>query len=88
MSEETLENRLKRMQMRSWRRGIKEMDFVLGAFADHELAKLSRADLDVYDRLLEENDHDLYGWICGRSVPPDQFAPLLQKIAQAVGMER
>ena len=62
----TDEARLKRLKMRSWRRGIKEMDIILGAFADDRLASLSPRDLDLYEALLSENDHDLYAWVTSR----------------------
>jgi antitoxin CptB len=78
---ETAEARLKRMAMRSWRRGTKEMDLVLGPFADTHLAGLSEADLAVYDLLLDENDQDLIGWILGQTLPPAPLAPLLARIA-------
>lgn len=77
---ETAEARLKRMAMRSWRRGTKEMDLVLGPFADAHLAGLSEADLQTYDALLAENDQDLMAWILGQSAPPPALAPLLARI--------
>ena len=77
---ETAEARLKRMAMRSWRRGTKEMDLVLGPFADAHLAGLSEADLVTYDALLAENDHDLMAWTPGQSAPPPVLAPLLARI--------
>ncbi len=73
--------RLKRLRIRSWRRGIKEMDLILGAFCDEELAGLSDSDIALYEELLSENDHDLYGWITGRGEPPERFADLLARIA-------
>ncbi len=48
---ETAEARLKRMAMRSWRRGTKEMDLVLGPLAEAHLARMSRERLDLYDVL-------------------------------------
>jgi antitoxin CptB len=80
MGEETAEARLKRMTMRSWRRGTKEMDLVLGPFADAHLAGLSGAELQTYDALLQENDQDLMAWILGQSAPPPRLAPLLARI--------
>lgn len=78
---ETAEARLKRMRMRSWRRGTKEMDLVLGPWADAHLDGLDDARLAVYDRLLEENDQDLMAWILGQAAPPEGIAPLLSEIA-------
>jgi antitoxin CptB len=77
---ETAEARLKRMAMRSWRRGTKEMDLILGPFADRHLAGLSAPDLAIYDRLLLENDQDLMAWIFGQATPPDWVGPLLSRI--------
>jgi antitoxin CptB len=75
------EVRLKRLRIRSWRRGIKEMDLILGAYCDEELARLPEAEVAVYEDLLSENDHDLYGWITGRGEPPARFAALIDRIA-------
>jgi antitoxin CptB len=79
--DETAEARLKRMTMRSWRRGTKEMDLVLGPYADANLAGLGPVELDLYDALLAENDQDLMAWILGQDAPPDRIAPLLARIA-------
>ena len=57
---ETREIRLRRLRLRSWRRGIREMDLILGGFADAALAGLDAELLDAFDMLLSENDHDLY----------------------------
>jgi antitoxin CptB len=78
---ETTEARLKRMRMRSWRRGTKEMDLVLGPWADTQLTSLDEDGLARYDLLLEENDQDLMAWILGQSSPPAPIAPLLDRIA-------
>ncbi len=83
---EPLETRLRRMRMRSWRRGTKEMDLILGPFADTRLAELSRDELDCYDRMLDENDQDLYRWITGQEAPPEWLAGLLARIARAAGV--
>ena len=62
--------RLKRMGMRSWRRGTKEMDLILGPWADAHLAGLSPERLEEYEVLLAENDQDLMAWIFGQAGPP------------------
>ncbi len=78
---ETDEARLKRLAMRSWRRGTKEMDLVLGPYADAHLAEMAAGALDVYDGLLEENDQDLALWVIGGALPPPRFAELIAEIA-------
>ena len=74
---ETRETRIKRLKMRSWRRGTKEMDLILGDFADTALAELDAVALDDYERLLEENDWDLYYWVTGAREVPDRHRGLI-----------
>ncbi|AXT34579.1 succinate dehydrogenase assembly factor 2 [Phaeobacter sp. LSS9] len=75
-------HRLKRLQMRSMRRGIKEMDILLSAYAERNLAGMAPAELDLYDLLLQENDQDLYQWVTGQVAAPAQFAALVGDISQ------
>lgn len=82
---ETLENRLKRMKMRAWHRGTKEMDIILGRYTDATLAAMSGAQLDLLDALMEENDQDLYQWVTGQAPAPVQFAALIDEIAAHAG---
>ena len=77
---ETNEARLKRMAMRSWRRGTKEMDLVLGPYADAHLAAMEEGKLALYDRLLDENDQDLLPWVLGQVAAPAAFAGLIAEI--------
>ncbi|MGY6410574.1 MAG: FAD assembly factor SdhE [Alkalilacustris sp.] len=78
---ETPENRLRRLRLRSWRRGTKEMDLILGPWADAHLEALSPETLDGFEALLEENDQDLYAWVTGQMAPPEAHAGLLGRIA-------
>ncbi|MEM1387271.1 MAG: succinate dehydrogenase assembly factor 2 [Pseudomonadota bacterium] len=86
--EETEEARYKRLLMRASRRGIKEMDIILGRFASARLRELDGAEIDSFDALLWENDQDLYAWVTGQSPTPDAFQPIIAKIAVYVGAER
>ncbi len=74
--QETPENRLKRLRMRSWRRGTKEMDLILGGFADAKLSNLDPDMLDRYESLLVENDQDLYQWMSGQQPFPPEHEDL------------
>ncbi|KIC35307.1 FAD assembly factor SdhE [Leisingera sp. ANG-M7] len=74
--------RLKRLQMRSMRRGIKEMDILLSAYAAASLEQMDAAQLDLYDQLLLENDQDLYQWVTGQAEPQERFRTLVAEIAQ------
>ena len=87
-SDEAPATRLRRLHMRSIRRGTKEMDLVLGGFSTHELKHLPPDLLDLYEKLLEENDHDLYAWISGVSPAPAPYAPLLQRITNRIKLSK
>ncbi len=78
---EARETRLKRLHMRSMRRGIKEMDIILSRFSE-SLSDLSDSDLDAYDQVLAQNDQDLYQWVSGQEAPPAALAPMITRIAQ------
>jgi antitoxin CptB len=68
---ETADIRLRRLRMRSARRGTREMDLILAGFAER-LEALPPPLLDAYESILSENDHDLYHWVSGqRNVPPE-----------------
>ena len=77
---ETAEARVKRLSMRSWRRGTKEMDLILGPYADAHLASMSVEKLELYDKLLEENDQDLLPWVLGQNSAPDYISDFIREI--------
>ena len=79
---ETRETRLKRLKMRSMRRGIKEMDIILTRYADACLAELSDAQLTAYEALLSENDQDLYQWVSGQTAAPAVHQGTISAIAK------
>ena len=74
------EHRIKRLKMRSMRRGIKEMDLILQRFAESHLDAMDDASLALYDQMLSENDHDLYQWVTGQITPPELYTPLIASI--------
>jgi antitoxin CptB len=68
---ELIENRRKRLKFRSWHRGTREMDLLLGRFADQYLDDYTADDLNIYEDILEISDPDLYNWVSGREDIPD-----------------
>lgn len=74
--------RLKRLHFRSWHRGCKETDLILGHFADSGLAALDATELDLYERLLEENDADIWNWLTGKEAPVE-YKTILEKLKAA-----
>lgn len=76
-----LDPRRRRMLFRAWHRGIREMDLILGQFADTEIRTLDGADLDEFEAILGEDDNDLFKWICGKSeTPPHLRTALFSRI--------
>jgi antitoxin CptB len=68
-----IEPRRKRILFRCWHRGIREMDLVLGSFADAEIETLSEAELDELEAIMAEHDRDLVMWVTGERPVPDRF---------------
>lgn len=62
--------RRRRMKYRAWHRGTKEMDLVLGPYADAHLDGLDAAGLDRLEQLMDEEDTDLLKWVMGQELPP------------------
>lgn len=63
----------KRLIFRSWHRGTREIDLLLGKFADAHVPSLSAAQLTQYDRFLSNSDPDIYNWITGQEpLPPSE----------------
>jgi antitoxin CptB len=73
LSSDGLDGRRKRLLFRCRHRGIREMDLLLGRFADVELARLSEADLDEVERWLGVPDQQIFAWINGSEPTPKQF---------------
>lgn len=63
----------KKLAFRAWRRGFREIDLILGGFADLHLAKLSPAAVDDFERLLGAPDQDVYVWITGQVAAPAEY---------------
>jgi antitoxin CptB len=74
-----LDARRRRLLFRSWHRGIREMDLILGRFADAAIADLSDAELDDFERLMERPDPELYAWVSGEVPVPREYDTRLFK---------
>ncbi len=74
--------RRKRIRIRAWRRGIREMDLILGGFADAWLDELDEADIAAFEALLDAHDDAAFRWFSGAEPPPAAYdTPLFRKIA-------
>ncbi len=79
----SLEERVKRLRIRSWRRGTKEMDLILGGFVDRYANALSESDVDQLEAIVIENDHDLYRWVAGTEETPSRHTDIIIRLRNA-----
>ncbi|WP_237151517.1 FAD assembly factor SdhE [Oryzibacter oryziterrae] len=68
-----LSPRRRRILYHAWHRGTRELDLLLGRFADAHVGDLLEAELDDFEALMEVEDKDLFGWILGKQETPEQF---------------
>ncbi len=71
----------KRLLYRANHRGIKEMDIVLGGFANIEIGNLSESELVAFAMLMEESDRDLLNWFTGTvEFPHTELRPMFDRV--------
>ena len=81
LSSEGLDARRRRLLFRCSHRGIREMDFVLGRFADAELERLSDAEMDVLESWLDIPDQQMFAWANGSEpTPSDIDTPMFRRL--------
>lgn len=73
-SSDGLDNRRKRLLFRCWHRGTREMDIILGRFADANIGSLSDDEIADLERLIELPDPDLYAALSGDRPLTDEYA--------------
>ncbi len=84
-----LDDRRKRLLFRCWHRGTREMDLILGQFADAEIGSLTDREVDELERLIELTDHDLYAAVTGDGALPAQFqGGLFERVRTYGNMDR
>lgn len=80
-SSEGLDARRRRALFRAWHRGTREMDLILGRFADAHIADLNDRDLAAFEALMEVPDPELFDWINGsRPVAANYATPLFHSL--------
>ncbi len=68
-----LDPRRRKILFRSWHRGTREMDLIMGRFADVHIGDFSEAELDDFERLIEVPDRDLFAWVTDKSETPGNY---------------
>ena len=75
------------MKIRSWRRGIRELDLLLGQFADTQLENLTEAQLNKYEDFLKEDDYLIYSWLSNREKVKPTFKGIVNSIIQLTKLD-
>ena len=76
-----MDDRRKKLQFRAWRRGFRDIDLILGPFADERLAGMDETAVDAFEDLLNAADQDVYAWITEQAAaPPEYDTPTLALI--------
>ena len=82
-SSEGLDVRRRRLLFRAWHRGMREMDLIMGRFADHAVEGLADGELTEFERLIDAPDRDLLAWVTGEiDVPETYDTALFQRLRQ------
>jgi antitoxin CptB len=82
-SSDGLDPRRRRLLYQSWHRGIREMDLIMGRFAEAFIENLSTTELDELERLIEVPDQELLGWVTGEfAIPQDYNGPLFRRLRE------
>lgn len=76
----SLEVRIKRLRYQAWHRGCKETDVILGRFCDVALKQMDINDVELFERFLEEDDHDIWQWVAFGAPCPPHYTSLVHDI--------
>jgi antitoxin CptB len=83
ISSDGLDPRRRRMLFRSWHRGTREADLIMGRFADAHLANFTDAELDQFEHLLDALETDLLSWMTGLAeVPSDHDTAMFRRVRE------
>ena len=62
-----------RLIYRSWHRGTKELDLILGNFISENIDVMSDDEIKEFEALLNSEDPDIYKWIVKFETPNDKY---------------
>src|SRR5467141_775735 len=81
LSSDGLDVRRRKLLFRAWHRGMRELDLIMGRFADAAIAQLTDAELAQFERLIEVPDRDVLAWVTGEiDVPATHDTPLFHRL--------
>ena len=80
-SSDGLDLRRRKLLYHAWHRGMREMDLIMGRFADAVLDGLTEAELAEFEQLIEVPDRELLAWLIGEAAAPERYdTPLLRRL--------
>ncbi|MET0632374.1 MAG: succinate dehydrogenase assembly factor 2 [Xanthobacteraceae bacterium] len=80
-SSDGLDPRRRKLLFRCWHRGMREVDLIMGRFADAAVDELSDDELAEFERLIEVPDHDVLAWVTGEAAVPAAYdTPLFRRL--------
>lgn len=89
LSSEGLDDRRRKLLFRCRHRGIREMDFVLGRFADAELTRLNDNQIAEVESWLDIPDQQIFAWLNGsQPVPAHVDTALFRSLCAFHGVAR
>ena len=74
----------KKLSIRSWRRGTKELDLILGRFSNKNLINFEMSELDLYEQFLSYDDYLIYNWLFEKEDAPRIFERLVKQIKKSM----
>ena len=74
----------KKLSIRSWRRGTKELDLILGRFSHENILNFEMYELDLYEQFLSNDDHLIYNWLFEKEDSPRIFKNLVKQIRKSM----
>ena len=74
----------KKLSIRSWRRGTKELDLILGRFSNKNLINFEMSELDLYEQFLSYDDYLIYNWLFEKEDTPRIFESLVKQIKKSM----
>ena len=74
----------KKLLIRSWRRGTKELDLILGQFSQENLIKFEMSELALYEQFLSNDDHLIYNWLFEKEDSPRIYKSLVKQIKKSM----
>ena len=74
----------KKLSIRSWRRGTKELDLILGQFSQENLINFEMSELELYEQFLSNDDHLIYNWLFEKEDSPRIYKYLVKQIKKSM----